>query len=180
MTNHGNNGNVFLCICGYPIHWPCEGQAFALTHGSRDKIPANLQATFSNLFSCVKFPVFRLEFYWNMFNYQALVQIMAWRRTGDKPLSEPMMAYLWTHICDNRPQSVNAGIYGPFFFRLMLHFLAATKQLYEWFSPSVRHTFLTMFPSSYHHEIFRSHSQWQKWRPCKRSRSEVKGQGHRV
>ena len=45
--------------------------------------------------------------------------------------------------------------------------------------PSVRHTFFTMFPSSYHHEIFRSYYQWQKWRPCKRSRSEVKGQGHR-
>ena len=45
--------------------------------------------------------------------------------------------------------------------------------------PSVRHTFLTMFPSSYHHEIFRSYYQWQKWRPCKRSRSEVKGQGQR-
>ena len=67
-----------------------------------------------------------------------------------------------------------------------LFFLAATKQLYEWFSPSVclsvrpsvRHTFLTMFPSSYH-EIFRSYYQWQKWCPCKRSRSEVKGQGHR-
>ena len=44
---------------------------------------------------------------------------------------------------------------------------------------SVRHTFLTMFSSSYHHEIFRSYYQWQKWRPCKRSRSEVKGQGHR-
>ena len=44
---------------------------------------------------------------------------------------------------------------------------------------SVCHTFLTMFPSSYHHEIFRSYYQWQKWRPCKRSRSEVKGQGHR-
>ena len=43
---------------------------------------------------------------------------------------------------------------------------------------SVRHTFLTMFPSSYHHEIFRSYYQWQKWRPCKRSRSEVKFQGH--
>ena len=37
---------------------------------------------------------------------------------------------------------------------------------------SVRHTFFTMFPSSYHHEIFRSYYQWQKWRPCKRSRSK--------
>ena len=43
--------------------------------------------------------------------------------------------------------------------------------------PSVRPS-MTMFPSSYH-EIFRSYYQWQKWRPCKRSRSEVKGQGHR-
>ena len=45
--------------------------------------------------------------------------------------------------------------------------------------PFVRHTFLTMFPSSYHHEIFWSYYQWQKWRACKRPRSEVKGQGHR-
>ena len=28
--------------------------------------------------------------------------------------------------------------------------------------PSVCHTFLTMFPSSYHHEIFRSYYQWPK------------------
>ena len=39
---------------------------------------------------------------------------------------------------------------------------------------SVRDTFLTMFPSSYHHEIFKSCYQWQKWCPCKRSRSKVK------
>ena len=47
-------------------------------------------------------------------------------------------------------------------------FLAATKQLYEWYlvfpvypsvCPSVRHTFLTMFLSSYHHEIFRKYHQ---------------------
>ena len=31
--------------------------------------------------------------------------------------------------------------------------------------PSVCHTFLTMFPSSYHHEIFRSYCQRQKWLP---------------
>ena len=44
---------------------------------------------------------------------------------------------------------------------------------------SVCDAFFTMFPSSYRHEIFRSYYQWQKWCPCKRSRSEVKGQGHR-
>ena len=40
-------------------------------------------------------------------NIPALVQIMAWRRSGDKPLSEPMMVSLMTHICVTRPQWVN-------------------------------------------------------------------------
>ena len=36
----------------------------------------------------------------------ALVQIMAWRRPGDKPLSGPMIVRLPTHICVTRPQWV--------------------------------------------------------------------------
>ena len=40
-------------------------------------------------------------------NIAALVQIIAWRRPGDKPLSEPMMDRLPTHICITRPQWVN-------------------------------------------------------------------------
>ena len=40
-------------------------------------------------------------------NIPALVQIMAWRRWGDKPLSEPIMVSLPTHICVTRPQWVN-------------------------------------------------------------------------
>ena len=39
-------------------------------------------------------------------NIPALVQIMAWRRPGDKPLSEPVMVSLLTHICVIRPQWV--------------------------------------------------------------------------
>ena len=39
-------------------------------------------------------------------NIPALVQIMAWRRSGDKPLSEPMVVSLPTHICVTRPQWV--------------------------------------------------------------------------
>ena len=39
-------------------------------------------------------------------NIPALVQIMAWRQPGDKPLSELMMAVLPTHICVTRPQWV--------------------------------------------------------------------------
>ena len=37
-------------------------------------------------------------------NIPALVQIMAWRRPGDKPSSEPMMVRLLTHICVIRPR----------------------------------------------------------------------------
>ena len=43
-------------------------------------------------------------------NIPALVQIMAWRRLGDKPLSEPMMVLLLTHICVTRPQWVKVSI----------------------------------------------------------------------
>ena len=34
---------------------------------------------------------------------------MAWHRSGDKPLSEPMMVSLPTHICVTRPQWVKSG-----------------------------------------------------------------------
>ena len=40
-------------------------------------------------------------------NIPAMAQIMAWRRPGDKPLSETMMVSLPTHICVARPQWVN-------------------------------------------------------------------------
>ena len=39
-------------------------------------------------------------------NILALVQIMAWRRPSEKPLSEPMMFKLPTHICVTRPKLV--------------------------------------------------------------------------
>ena len=42
-------------------------------------------------------------------NIPVLVEIMAWRRPGDKPLSEPMMVRLLTHICVTRPQLVKSG-----------------------------------------------------------------------
>ena len=44
---------------------------------------------------------------------------------------------------------------------------------------SVRRTFLTMLPSSYHRENFKSYHQGPGKRSNKRSRTEVKGQGHR-
>ena len=39
-------------------------------------------------------------------NIPALVQIMDWRRSGDKPLFEPMMVSLLTHLCVTRLQWV--------------------------------------------------------------------------
>ena len=40
-------------------------------------------------------------------NIPTLVQVMAWRRPGDKPLSESMTVRLPTHICVTRLQWVN-------------------------------------------------------------------------
>ena len=51
-------------------------------------------------------------------NNPALVQVMAWRRPGDKPLSEPMVVRLPTHICVTRPQWVNFAIWNT----IVLHF----------------------------------------------------------
>ena len=45
-------------------------------------------------------------------NKSALLQVMAWRRPGDKPLSETMMVRLLMHICVTRPQWVNSSVPG--------------------------------------------------------------------
>ena len=43
---------------------------------------------------------FSLKFVpWGIDNKPSLVEIMAWRQGGDKPLSQPMMVSLLTHIC---------------------------------------------------------------------------------
>ena len=55
----------------------------------------------------------RLRFHWGFVpkgpinNISALVQIMAWHRPGDKPLSEAMLVSLLMHIFVTRPQWVN-------------------------------------------------------------------------
>ena len=42
-------------------------------------------------------------------NNPPLVQIMAWCQSGDKPLSEPMIVSLLTHICVTQPQWVKVS-----------------------------------------------------------------------
>ena len=91
-----------------------RGFLIALTHWGRDKIDAISQTTISNTFSWMKMLECRLKFHWSVFlrvgpinNILSLVQIMAWRRPGDKPLSEPMMVRFPTHICVIRLQWVS-------------------------------------------------------------------------
>ena len=52
-------------------------------------------------------------------NIPALVQIMAWRRPGNKPLSEPMMIISLMHICVTRPRWVKT--------RSKSHYICADK-----------------------------------------------------
>ena len=56
-------------------------------------------------------------------NIPALAQIMAWRRRGDKPLSESMMIILLTHKCVTRPQWVNQ-------YCVMLHHVINVSDVY--------------------------------------------------
>ena len=73
-------------------------------------------------------------------NIPALVQIMTWRRPGDKPLSETMIVSLLTHICVMRPQWVNSVVLGDAYMchwtgsslvQVMVSHLFSTKPLLE-------------------------------------------------
>ena len=63
---------------------------------------AIFQTTLSNAFSWLKIYEFRLRLKFvpksPINNIPALVEIMAWRRPGDKPLFEPMMSHTQTPI----------------------------------------------------------------------------------
>ena len=91
---------------------------FVLAHWDRDQMAVIFLTTFSNAFFFMKMYQYRLKFHWSSFfpkgpiNKPALVQIMAWRRPGDIPLSEPMMIRLPTHICVTRPQLVDIDFGG--------------------------------------------------------------------
>ena len=63
-------------------------------------------------------------------NIPALVLIMAWRRPGDKPLSEPMMVRSLTHICVTRPQWIKTMI--RYWTRCSMD-----RELHQWFHEDV-------------------------------------------
>ena len=78
-----------------------------LAYWGRDKMAAIVQTINSNTFSWMKIYGFRLVPKVPINNIAALVQIMAWGQLGDKPLSEPVMVKVLTHICVTRPEWVN-------------------------------------------------------------------------
>ena len=118
IRGHRPRVNAVLCIpriknteISYVL---CDGIAigrYTLTHWGRDTMDAIPQTTFSSAFSWRKMFEFRLKFVPKgaINNIPALVQIMAWRRSGDKPLSEPIMVGSPALICVTRPRWVNVS-----------------------------------------------------------------------
>ena len=91
-------------------------------------------------------------------NIPASVQIMAWRWPGDKPLSEPMMVCLLTHISVTRSQWVNS---------------VGSWEMLQYFKNFVVNDIYNIFRDIYlcsaHPDVQgyhqRSHAFTQQWRP---------------
>ena len=78
--------------------WPIEAHKLVSPFGR--------QTVFSNAFSCMKITAFLFRWHGTMLvpkcrvdNIAALITILAWHRTDDKLLFQPMMPYFLTHIC---------------------------------------------------------------------------------
>ena len=105
-----------LCLLGVRPMRPAVGMLLIITlrlrqHG-RHFVDDIFKCIFMN--ENVWFPIkISLKFVpKGLINYiPALVQIMAWRRPGDKPLSEPMMVRSPPHICVARPQWVIQSLF---------------------------------------------------------------------
>ena len=90
------NTTIDMARAGCSVDWLVS----PLTHWGRGKMPANSQTTLPSAFSLKFIPKGLIN------NIPALVQMMTWRRSGDRPLSEPMMVKLPTHIWVTWPQWV--------------------------------------------------------------------------
>ena len=91
-----------------------------LTRWGRDKMAAISQNTLKRIFLTENVSIsikISLKFVrkGSVNNIAALFQIMAWRLPEDKPLSEPMVASLPTHICVTWPQWVKKILNGVIF-----------------------------------------------------------------
>ena len=80
-------------------------------------------------------------------NVPSLVQIMAWRRPGDKPLSEPMVVRSLTHICVTQHQWVKCIFSKEKIFQFKLHWGLFLIHLgREKMAPIFQTTFSNVFP----------------------------------
>ena len=123
--------------------WPCSMSPYDINHSQNEQVNTmrprqNVRHFPDDIFKCVFFN----ENVWNLLNISlkfppgvrinniaALVQIMACRRPDDKPLSEPMVISLLTHICVTRPQRVEQTLdwflccwWVQFLPEIMIHF----------------------------------------------------------
>ena len=80
----------------------------------------------------------------------ALVQIMVWRRWGDKPLSEPIMVSILTLICVTRPQWVLNNQYNYWSFPKS-RLISLNKSVLEglWISSHLRFCSETLYISGF-------------------------------
>ena len=97
-----------------PVTW-----SFDVFFGLRLNKRLSKQSTLSNAYSWMKIYEFRLILLLKfvlkgpIHNIPTLLQIMACRRPGDKPLSEPLTVSLLAHICITLPQWVKTPEYRP-------------------------------------------------------------------
>ena len=103
-----------FCVWNMPFKHQYSYIRLCLTHWGRNKWTPFRRRHFQAYFF-MKMLGFRLKISLKFVpkgpinNNPALVQMMAWPWQGDKPLSDPMMGLLPTHICVTRPQCVNSS-----------------------------------------------------------------------
>ena len=103
-------GYSLSCISGvrYQISWKCHGLKTLMTKQNGSHFADD---TFKRIFLNENVRI-SLKFVSKgpINNIPVFVQIRAWRRPGDRPLSEPMMTRLPTHVCVTRPPWVKRKI----------------------------------------------------------------------
>ena len=97
MTSSWSESMMVSPLTYHFAQWDSE-----LTYWGRNKMALILQTAFSNAFSLMK--IYAIEISLKFVakdpanNIPAMVHIMAWRRPGDMPFSEPTMVRLPSHI----------------------------------------------------------------------------------